>query len=232
MNQDIVPMYHDNPSQRTPCMLVLDASGSMDQVVAGTGRTRIEEVNQGLLTLQQELLGDDTAAQRVQLAIVGVGGPAGGADLLLDWTDAAQFEPPRLRAGGMTPLAQGMRLALQHVEEHKRRLKANGVAYTRPWIMIISDGAPTDEPGLWEAVRQECRAAEADTRCLIYPIGVADANMKALEELSTTPALKLHEAKFREYFRWLSSSLQSVSNSRPNALVQLQPTSQWTSVSA
>lgn len=225
--QEIRPQYHNNPSQRTPCMLVVDASGSMDEIVAATGRKRIEELNDGLAILQQELMADDTASQRVQLAIVCVGGPAGEADLLMDWTDAYQFQAPRLFAGGQTPLGQGMRLALQYVEQQKRQLQANGIGYTRPWIMVISDGEPTDDPGVWQSVTQECRAAEAAKRCVIYPIGVADANMNAMQQLSSTPALKLSEAKFREYFQWLSSSLSAMGRSKPGDQVQLPAPSPW-----
>ena len=230
--QEIVPSYHNNPSQRTPCILVLDASGSMDELVASTGRRRIDELNQGLSVLQQELLADDTATMRVQLAIVCVGGPAGDADLLMDWTDAADFQAPRLVAGGLTPLGKGMRLALRYVDEHKHQLLAAGVGYTRPWIMVISDGEPTDEPAVWQAVCRECREAEGARRCVIYPIGVADANMAALQQLSGTPALKMSEARFREYFQWLSSSLSSMSRSRPGEQVQLAAPSPWTVVSS
>lgn len=225
--QEIRPQYHNNPSQRTPCMLVVDASGSMDEIVAATGRKRIEELNDGLAILQQELMADDTASQRVQLAIVCVGGPAGEADLLMDWTDAYQFQAPRLFAGGQTPLGQGMRLALQYVEQQKRQLQVNGIGYTRPWIMVISDGEPTDDPGVWQSVTQECRAAEAAKRCVIYPIGVADANMNAMQQLSSTPALKLSEAKFREYFQWLSKSLTEMGKSKPGDQVQLPAPSPW-----
>jgi uncharacterized protein YegL len=230
--KEFTPQYHNNPSQRTPCMLVLDASGSMDETVRATGRKRIDELNEGLALLQKELLNDDTAAQRVQLAIVCVGGPAGSADLLMDWTDAVDFQAPRLAAGGLTPLGEGMRLALRHVEEQKRRLQANGVGYTRPWVMVISDGEPTDDPAVWQAVTQECRSAEANKRCVIYPIGVADANMAALQQLSSTPVLRLSEARFREYFQWLSSSLSSMSRSRPGEQVQLAAPSPWTVVSS
>lgn len=229
--KEIVPQYHKNPAQRTPCMLVLDASGSMDEIVPATGRKRIDELNQGLALLQQELLNDDTAAQRVQLAIVCVGGPAGDADLLMDWTDAMQFQPPKLAAGGLTPLGQGMRLALQHVDQQKKLLKSMGIGYTRPWVMVISDGEPTDDPQVWQAVTQECRAAEDSKQCVIYPIGVADANMAALQQLSSTPALKMAEARFREYFQWLSSSLSSMSRSRPGEQVQLAAPNPWTVVS-
>jgi uncharacterized protein YegL len=229
--RDIAPQYHRNPSQRTPCMLVLDASGSMEKIVPASGRSRIDELNEGLQLLQRELLADDTAAQRVQLAIVCVGGPVGGADLLMDWTDAANFQPPRLTPGGVTPLGRGMQLALQHVAQQKQVLQSNGVGYTRPWIMVISDGEPTDEASLWQCAVQECRAAEAAKRCIIYPIAVADANMTTLQELSTTPVLRMSEARFREYFQWLSSSLSSMSRSRPGEKVQLAATNPWAFVS-
>lgn len=228
---EITPQYHSNPSQRTPCLLVLDASGSMNEPIGRSRSKRIDELNDGLALLQQELQSDETAALRVQLAIVCVGGPAGQADLLMDWTDAADFQAPRLVAGGMTPLGQGMRLALQTIEDQKRQLQAAGVGYTRPWIMVISDGEPTDDPALWQAVTHECRDAESARRCIIYPIGVADANMPALQQLSATPALKMAEARFREYFQWLSSSLSSMSRSRPGEQVQLPAPSPWTMVS-
>jgi uncharacterized protein YegL len=202
----------------------------MDEKVAATGRSRIDELNQGLTVLQRELLADATAAQRVQLAIVRVGGLKDDADLLMDWTDASAFQPPRLEALGRTPLAKGMRLALQTVASHKQTLQRNGVGYTRPWIMIISDGVPTDEIEDWLAVAQECRAAEASRHCVIFPIGVADANLPALQQLSSTPALQLSEARFKECFQWLSSSLQSVSRSRPGEQVQLGATNPWSTV--
>lgn len=229
---EMAPIYHNNPSQRTPCMLVLDSSGSMDEIVPASGRTRIDELNQGLQLLRQELLADETAAQRVQLAIVCVGGPAGDADLLMDWTDAMNFQPPVLRAGNLTPLGQGMRLALQYVEQQKQTLKSFGIGYTRPWVMVISDGEPTDDPALWQAVAQECRAAEDAKRCVIYPIGVADANLQVLQQISATPALRMADARFREYFQWLSSSLSSMSRSRPGENVQLAAPSPWTMVAS
>ena len=225
--KEIAPIYHSNPSQRTPCILVLDASGSMDEIIPETGRTRIQELNDGLALLQQELANDETAALRVQLAIVCVGGPAGDADLLMDWTDAMQFVAPRLSAGGLTPLGQGLRLALQYIEEQKQTLKQYAIGYTRPWIMVISDGEPTDDPATWQSVTRECRAAEEKKRCVIYPIGVADANLAVLQQISSTPALRMSESKFREYFMWLSSSLSSMSRSRPGDNVQLAAVNPW-----
>ena len=200
------------------------------ETVTSTGRKRIDELNDGLALLKQELLADDTAAQRVQLAIVCVGGPAGDADLLLDWTDALDFTPPRLSSGGLTPLGQGLQLALQHVEKQKRQLQANSIGYTRPWIMVITDGEPTDDDSVWQAAVRDCRAAEAAKRCVIYPIAVGGADMTKLQQISSTPAVGMAEAKFREYFRWLSSSLSSMSRSRPGEQVQLAAPNPWMTV--
>ena len=207
-------------------MLVLDSSGSM-QEPNGRGKPRIRELNQGLCQLKEELCADETAKVRVQLAIVQVGGPSHCSELLLDWTDASDFEPPTLEAEGPTPLAQGMRLALHHVATHKSTLGKHGIPYTRPWVMVISDGEPSDSPEEWQAVAEECRAAESAKRCVIFPIGVEGAKLEKIQMLSSARAAHLSSTHFREYFQWLSASLNKVSRSRSGDAVVLPSTDPW-----
>lgn len=228
--QDDKPSYLDqNPNQRTPCLLVLDSSGSME-VKTSKRTTRIDELNTGLSVLEEELKKDPTARTRVQLAIVCVGGAAGEADIMLDWTDANDFSAFDLVAGGTTPLGKGLNLALQLVESQKQAYKTKGISYTRPWIMVISDGEPTDSPSEWQLAVDACRAAEGKKRCVIYPIGVEGVNVAKLQEISTTPVLLLNEVKFIELFQWLSASLSSASRSAENDTVQLPSTSPWVAV--
>jgi uncharacterized protein YegL len=224
----IAPSYHSSPWQRTPCMLVLDASGSMATKIPGKTTTRMDELNRGLKLLKTELCADDTASMRVQLAIVCVGGSSHNAELIMDWTDAADFEPPELAATGPTPLARGMRLALHHVDQQKRELNKHGIPYTRPWVMVISDGEPSDDPNVWKGIVEECRAAEAARRCVIFPIGVEDGDLGVLQELSSTRAARLSSTRFSEYFQWLSASLGCVSRSRTGDSVALPATDPWT----
>ena len=96
-----------------------------------------------------------------------------------------------------------------------------------PWVMVISDGDPSDSPEAWEAIAEECRAAEADKRCVIFPIGVEGARLEKIQMLSTARAAHLSSTHFREYFQWLSASLNKVSRSRSGDSVVLPSTDPW-----
>ncbi len=221
--------YSGNPNQRTPCVLVLDSSGSMGSVTS-SGRTRIEELSAGIAALEKELRSDDTALVRVQLGIVNVGGPSNDADIMMDWTDATEFHAFPLRADGTTPLGKGVRIALQMIEQGKQNLRAAGISYTRPWMMVISDGDPTDDASDWEAAVRETRAAEASKKVEIFSIGVEGANMTTLSQISAKQPLMLSGMKFQELFVWLSASLSSASRSRPGDSLQLPSTDPWRNV--
>lgn len=223
--------YAASSSQRQLCMLVLDASGSMSDSVPGTGKTRMDLLNEGVRTLHQDLMQDEVARNRVRLAIVLVGGPQDDAALLMDWTDVMDFEPFEISAGGLTPLGKGMRVALQVIEQEKLALKSAGITYTRPWMFVMTDGAPTDEPGDWQVATAECRAAEAAGRCNVFPVGVDGADMAVLSQISAaTPAIQMSAAKFKEFFLWLSASTSAASRSAPGDTVQMPTISAWANV--
>lgn len=221
--------YTGNPNQRTPCVLVLDASGSMTSPTS-SGRTRMDDLNAGIAALEAELRADDTALVRVQLGIVCVGGPSDDADIMMDWTDAAQFQAFPLSADCSTPLGKGVRIALQMIDQGKQNLRAAGISYTRPWMMVISDGEPTDSSEVWAAAVSECRAAEARKQVEIFCIGVEGADLAKLGELGSKPPLMLSGMKFRELFVWLSASLSAASRSRPGDALQLPSTDPWRNV--
>jgi uncharacterized protein YegL len=221
--------YSGNPNQRTPCVLVLDASGSMG-TPSSRGSTRINELNEGIKTLEQALKSDDAAISRVQLGIVSVGGPSNSAEILMDWTDVENFHAFPLTADGGTPLAAGIQLGLNMIDQVKTDLRNNGISYTRPWMMIITDGEPTDSSSDWASAVQQIQKAESDAKVEIFTIGVDGANLAVLSQLSTKPPAMLDGLKFRELFLWLSSSLSAASRSRPGDNLQLPSADPWRNV--
>ena len=208
--------FASNPEPRCPCILLLDVSGSMN------GRP-INELNAGLVTFRDELLADPLALKRVELGIV----TFGPVHVEQPFASAANFFPPILYAQGDTPMGAAITKALDMVEERKREYRANGISYYRPWIFLITDGAPTDE---WQAAANKVFRGEEDKRFAFFSIGVQGADMKTLAQISVRQPLPLQGLQFRELFSWLSSSLRSVSRSTPGTEVVLEAPKGWTSV--
>jgi len=221
--------YINNSNQRTPCLLVLDASYSMGTMTS-SGKTRMDELNAGLVQFENALKQDDTALSRVQISIVVVGGPSNSAELMLDWTDAVTFEAFPIKAEGQTPLAEGLDLGLKMIELVKNNLKMLGISYTRPWMIVISDGEPTSAQVAWQDAIEKTRLSEKNGRVEIFSIGVEGADLKKLSEISSRPALRLSGMKFKELFVWLSESLSAVSRSRPGQEARLPDTDPWKNV--
>jgi uncharacterized protein YegL len=205
-----------NPEPRCPCVLLLDVSGSM----AGEA---IAELNAGLATLRDALAEDPLAMQRVELAIV----TFGPVSVRVPFTGASGFEPPPLEAVGDTPMGAAIQQALDLLRERKQALRANGIAYYRPWVFLITDGAPNDD---WQGAAAAVHEGEAAKAFAFFPIGVKGANMDTLRRISVREPLPLAGLKFRELFQWLSSSLRSVSRSTPGAEVPLPAPQGWTAV--
>jgi uncharacterized protein YegL len=215
-----------NPSQRTPCVLILDHSGSMT-TAGDDGRTRISVLNSGLEAFAQSLQRDPVALGRVQIAAVSCAGDH--AELLLDWTDANQFQPFTLRADGLTPMAEALTLSLDLIANQKKVLREYGIPYTRPWIFILSDGDPSDTEQAWADACAISKAAEQNGHVEIFVVGVGGANMRKFNSACKRPPLQLQGLKFHEMFVWLSASLGQMTRSVPGAEVELPSTSGWAS---
>jgi uncharacterized protein YegL len=202
--------FADNPEPRVPCVLVLDVSGSMD------GQP-IQELNEGIRQYKDELASDSIASKRVEIAIVTFGEDV---RTVVDFTTAEGFEPPVLGAAGMTPMGQAVDQAIDMVEARKQVYKANGIAYYRPWIFLITDGGPNDAN--WERAAERAVLGDRSKSFAFFGVGIGEADMATLQRFCVREPLKMKGIKFRELFQWLSSSQKSVSRSTPGEEVPLQ----------
>lgn len=205
-----------NPDQRTPCVLLLDTSGSMSG-------DPIAELNQGLRVFQQALQEDALARRRVEVAHLTFGGQV---SLVQDFVTAERFTPPTLHTEGGTPMGEAIERALDRVALRKRQLAASGVPKTLPWVFLITDGAPTDE---WRRAAERVWRSSADKDVAFFAVGVQGADMRTLGQITDPkrPPLKLSGLKFRELFVWMSASLRQVSCSAAGTQVALPPPAGW-----
>lgn len=215
--------FADNPDPRCAVVLVLDASGSMGEV-GPSGKSAIEELNEGLKVFENELNTDELAARRVEICVVSVGAEV---KALGGFITANAWVAPVLEPSGATPLGEGLELALDLLEERKLMYRANGVSYYRPWILCISDGTPTDEVA---KAAKRIKEAEEKKALAFFAVGIDGANMGVLESLGTRSALKMKGMAFKELFVWLSASQARVSASRVGESVALADVSGWASV--
>jgi len=186
----------------------------------------IRELNAGVKLFRDELLADNLAAKRVEIAIIGFG----PVQVIQDFVTADYFNTPELRAEADTPMGTAIETALDLLQSRKDTYKANGIAYYRPWVFLITDGGPTDH---WQTAARKVLEGEEKKSFAFFCIGVEDARIDILAQISKRKPLKLKELRFRDLFQWLSSSLKSVSRSTLGDEVPLQnPTTPdgWASV--
>jgi uncharacterized protein YegL len=210
--------FVENPDPRCPCVLLLDTSTSMSGAP-------IAALNEGLQAFERDLKEDALAGRRVEVAIVTFGD--GGVRVVQEFVTARGFTAPRLSTGGMTPMGGALRAGLNLLRNEKQKYKENGISYFRPWMLLITDGAPNDE---WQSAAGEVRVEEAAGGVAVFPIGVEGADMAMLSQISLArQPVKLNGLGFTEMFVWLSQSQRRVSATRVGDQVPLTPIG-WGSV--
>jgi uncharacterized protein YegL len=200
----------ENPTTRVPVCLCLDTSSSMSGMP-------IAELNEGVHIFLNSIKNDEIARYSAEIAIVTFDD---SAKEIQDFTTVDNITPPRLVANGFTNMNQGVELALNLLEKRKEEYKKAGVDYYQPWLVIMTDGEPT-EP-IDSAVNRTLQL-EQNKHLTMFLIGIGNsADMNELGRFSNKrPPLKLKGLNFQQFFEWLSKSVSEVSNSMPGEKISL-----------
>ena len=207
--------FVDNPEPRCPCVLLLDVSGSM------TG-SRIQSLNEGIQVFKQEVTADSLTALRAEIAVVAFNHEI---SVIQDFVTADEFQPTALSASGGTCIAAALNRGLEMIEERKRAYRANGIAYYRPIVMLLTDGYPEhDTPEAIQEATDRVREAEDGRHAAVFSFGIDDdADIERLSSIMAPqrPAKPLHQAQLSGIFRWLSNSVSAISSSQVGDRIQL-----------
>ena len=204
-----------NYEQKCPLILVLDVSSSM------AGKP-IEELNRGIKIFQTRIQNDPVASARLETAILTFGNEI---KLIRNFSlfDGNSIET--LTANGLTPMAEALKSAIKELNSCKALYKAQGQQYFRPYILLMTDGAPTSSQEQIEEVTKEIQAGVDNNHFNFWAFGVEGADMDLLRKISHPgfAPQKLKGINFGEFFEWLSHSISKITASRSGEQVDITP---------
>ena len=202
-----------NPAPRCPVVLLLDTSGSMSGAP-------IDELNQGVRQFLEETRNDEAASMSVELEVITF---ADRASRVIPFKPIANVHAPsHFGAYGMTSMGAALRMATADLKARRGLYRRTGVSSYRPWVVLMTDGGPNDE---WQDAAREMR--ELGERGRIQYIGIEIGRQTdhgtMCRILPANPGpVRLQGLKFKQFFRWLTDSLRSVSRSKPEQENQIQ----------
>ena len=230
----------ENFEQKCLCVLVLDVSGSMREIVDKSnmiytgekvymdgkeydlvtgGISKLDLLNQGLKDFYNEIISDETTSQRLELSII----------TFNDYVRVVQ-EPalpdnvviPELQGEGETAMADAINEAIDKVEARKKWYKETGQPYYRPWIILMTDGVPNKGQDI-NSLAQRILQDTEDKKYAFLPVGVEGADMDILQKIAgkSMNAVKLKGMRFAQFFRWLSASMGTVTKAEEGQAVNL-----------
>lgn len=192
--------FAENPEPRCPCVILLDTSQSMDG-------ERIDALGRGLRALKKALLDDLLASLRVEVSIVTFNSRI---QTVQTFATPDRMVLPELKAAGKTRMGSALLHAVDILEERKNDYRDNDIDYYRPWIFLLTDGAPQGEDEeVIHAATERIKAMEERKSLCFFAIGFGDADMRRLNKISVRPPVALKDLKFEELFQWVSKSMSS-----------------------
>jgi uncharacterized protein YegL len=207
----------ENFEQKCLCVLTVDVSSSMSG-------DAINQLNEGLKVFQQDVLMDFVAAKRLEVSIVTFGS---NVLCIQDPSSVSNFRMPVLQAHGTTKMVDGVRMAMDIVEQRKDYYRATGQNYFRPMIVLISDGEPDADQDI-DGLSRSVSSAIAAKQFMFFSLGVDHYNHNTLNRICSTPPPKsLRGHEFASFFKWLSNSIGIISKSAEGQRISLPSTTGW-----
>lgn len=214
--------------ERQPVVLLLDTSASMGRPAE---HPRIDELNGALTRWFDGVRAQERLRTRVEVCLltfdsaVRVYDPGPGRLVPVEEADAERLfvpvdgmHPPTLRAEGLTRLTEAVDTALELARTRYRTLQRQRVPARRPFLWVLTDGAPSDDQGrpldvtVLAGTAGRVRAGEERGEWVFQVIGVRGADLPMLRVLAPKATSPLEDLDFG---RILDLLFQSTDDSSP-----------------
>lgn len=218
-----------NQEQKCLCILVMDVSGSMHG-------PSLNALNEGIQSFFSEIQNGDEGVSKklkdqIEISLIKYDQDVDiiRAPKLLETGEHAPVLSDR---GAITNTVAALREAIKLVNDRKAFYKATGQTYFRPWIILMTDGEPypyveSDVNEIGQIVKNDV----LNKQYMIVGLGVGAANMSILKKMTYSEGydenqphgitLPLQGTKFEAFFRWLSCSMSTISQSREGKRVDI-----------
>ena len=196
-----VPQIINASESHMALVFLLDVSGSMK------GRA-IQSLNEGLERFKQEVCEDRQTREILDVAIIQFNDQF---EVIQDFVPIEYMESIELQADGGTKYSEPIREALYLVNERSRFYRRSGSEPFKPWIIMITDGAPTDDI---TDVAYEVEEMQDKGKVRFIALGVGEYDPKPLKQI-TDVVFRMDGTNFSAFFDWVGKSMRSVSQSAP-----------------
>ena len=188
-------------------VIAIDESGSM----AGG---KLQAVIDGIERFKRANAADPLTLKRVDMCVLTFGGH--GVRVLQDWTPMERFvkQPPlELSAEGTTPMGEAILRSLELTRERNRLYLSLGTPAFTPFVMLITDGLPSDS---LEEAKKRLREREACRRVRLFccGVGLEHTDMDTLAGISKRVIQCTDEGALSHLFDWMTESIAIISHSR------------------
>ena len=215
----VLPQLGNAGQYHVACALVLDTSGSM----GANGGEAIEQLNLALKTLKDDLMCEDKITRGcLDICVIGFDDQP---TLLTDgFVTADKLKIPTLTPGGLTNMYAAIQMAYEQIKKRRKEYVRLSIPHYVPWLFLLTDGLPTDggQPASQygtdgaEIIRF-VKEKEAKAAFYLYGVGTGGYDRDFMLRLCAEGAcMEATAGSFRDLFKWLSASLSSLSQSKPD----------------
>ena len=211
-----IPQIVNASEHHMALLFLLDTSGSMGARIPETGSTPIAELTDALNRFKVEVCKDEQTKAILDVAVITF---SDKYNVVQEFSPVEYMKPVELSAYGQTYMSEALDVAIDMVTERSRFYRRAGAEPYKPWIVLISDGAPFDDIG---SMADKIANLTEEGKLAFWSLAVPGADTEVLHRLSGRRVLNLANYDFAGFLDWTTKSMRAVSQSAPGEKIKGQ----------